>query len=522
MDALGQLAVVLGLMLATVLLVGVGERIRRPYPVLVLLLGVVLALVPGIPMISIEPDLILPLFLPPLIFAAAQRTSWAMLWAKRRTVLWMAGALVLVTVAAVAWTAWLVIPGVTVAAAVALGALTAPPDPVAAEAVAEPLKLPRRLVTTLQTEGLCNDATALVVYGGAVAAMASGSYSLPTAVLNFLYEATVAVLLGIGVGLLAKRLRDGIAELTARSGLTLVVPFATYLAADAIAASGVLAVLAAGLTMGRSGFDDLGVSDRLYGGAFWDTLELLITGLAFGLIGLELREVIDTGGADLGSALLICLTVVVVRFVWMMFAGPIARRVSGQDQASASRREDLVLGFCGMRGLATLALALALPLATPARGDLLLAAFAVIVVTLVLPGLTLPTLVSALGVRAEADALEAATKPLAIRAGRAALARLEELERSEDVPDEIVGRLRGRQRMMLAALGDEPADDEFADYKQQLEQRGELMRKVRRIDTEMVEAARREILTARREPGVDPQAADQVLHRLDLHSAGAL
>jgi CPA1 family monovalent cation:H+ antiporter len=181
-EGIGPLAVVVGLMLATVLLVGVGERIRRPYPVLVLLLGVVMALVPGIPELRINPDLILPIFLPPLIYAAAQRSSWSVLWGHRKAIVGLAGVLVLVTVAAIAYTAYLVVPGVSVAAALALGALVAPPDPVAAEAVAGPLRLPRRLVTILQTEGLCNDATALVVYGVAVRDVLGGRYSIPEAV----------------------------------------------------------------------------------------------------------------------------------------------------------------------------------------------------------------------------------------------------------------------------------------------------------------------------------------------------
>ncbi|MEV0586386.1 sodium:proton antiporter [Nonomuraea sp. NPDC050310] len=516
---LGQLAVVLGLMLATALLVAVGERVRRPYPVLVLLLGVALALMPGVPDVRIDPELILPIFLPPLIFAAAQRSSWGMILAHRRTVVWMALVLVLVTVAAVAWTTWLVIPGVTAAAAIAFGALTAPPDPVAAEAVAEPLRLPRRLVTTLQSEGLCNDATALVVYGVAVQAMLSGTYSVPVAVLDFCYEAGAAVLLGLGAAWLARWLLARIAEETARNALTLVVPFATYLAADAIGASGVLAVLAAGLTLGRSTDQDAGVKDRLYGGAFWDTLELLITGLAFGLIGLELRAVLEAG-VDLKvaawHAAAICVVIVGVRFAWMAVSGPMARRSGDPDLVPANWREDLVLAYCGMRGLATLALALALPLDTPARGELLLAAFAVIAVTLVLPGLTLPPLVRALGVQADADAELAATRPLAIRAGRAALGRLNELAEGEELPDEVVERLRERHRSMLVQLGDEPGSD---DYQQVLRERVRQVKLYRQVEDQMVMAARAEILRARREPGVDPKAADQVLRRLDLQSS---
>jgi CPA1 family monovalent cation:H+ antiporter len=168
-----------------------------------------------------------------------------------------------------------------------------------------------------------------------------------------------------------------------------------------------------------------------------------------------------------------------------------------------------------MRGLATVALALALPLATPARDELLLTAFAVIAVTLVLPGLGLPALVRVLGVQAEADAEQAATRPLVVRAGHAALARLRELDAAEDLPAEVTEILRSNQQALVAALGDEPLT---GDYKDQVAALAERTRQIRRIQREMTGAARREILAARAEPGVDPEAADQILRRLDIRS----
>jgi monovalent cation/hydrogen antiporter len=522
------MGLVLGMMLATVLLVGVGERIGRPYPVLVLLLGALLALVPGVPRIRIDPNLILPLFLPPLIFAAAQRTSWRMLWDRRRSVFTLAGVLVLVTVVAVAVTARAFVPGVTVAAAVALGALAAPPDPVAAEAVAGPLGLPRRLVTLLQTEGLCNDATALVVYGLAVRFISGDRYPVWEAAPNFCYEAVVGVATGLGVAWVSRRLLGLIAETSARNGLTLIVPFVCYLLASGIHASGVLAVLAAGLYLGRSSDDAAGVADRLSGGAFWETAELLITGVAFALIGLELREVLDTHvniGATVQPALIICAVVIAVRFAWMLVAGPVVRRTPRRRiETSRDWREDLVVAWCGMRGLATIALALALPSATPARGTLLLITFAIILATLVLPGLTLPWLVRHLGVRADTDAEEAAIRTLAKRAGKAALGRLRELDAAQDLPSEVSEVLRRRQQALVVALdggsgaegglgGDDP------DYRKRLAERARQLEQADGVYTEMLAAARREVLLARTEPGTDPAAADDVLRQLDLRGA---
>ncbi len=535
------MALVLGMMLATVLLVGVGERINRPYPVLVLLIGAALALIPGVPRLHIDPNLILPLFLPPLIYAAAQRISWRLLWDRRRSVVMLAGVLVLVTIAAVTATAKAIVPGVTGAAAVALGALASPPDPVAAESVAGPLGLPRRLLTTLQAEGLCNDATALVVYGLAVQFITGDRYPVWEAVPRFAYEAAAGVAAGLAVAWLLRKLLAMVAETTARSGLTLIVPFACYLLASGIHASGVLAVLAAGLFFAPRADDEGEVADRLSGGAFWDTIELLITGAAFALIGLELRDVLDTHVdvvPTIGPAAVICGVVIAVRFAWLMAGGPLVRRIASQERSSGRNwREDLVLAWCGMRGLATIALALALPSSTPARGTLLLITFGIILATLVLPGLTLPWLVNGLGVKADRDAEEAAVHAVAKRAAKASLARLRELDALDDLPAEVSEPLRRRQqRMVLMLSGDaaavgpsgssgSPADPERAadpDYRAKLAERAKQHKQIETVFAEMLAAARQEVLRARTEPGTDPAAADNVLRQLDLRSAHLL
>jgi CPA1 family monovalent cation:H+ antiporter len=505
-----------GLGLATVLLVGVGERTKLPYPVLVLLLGAVMAIVPGIPVPKLDPEQILPVFLPPLIFAAVRRTSWPMLWARRKTILSLAVVLVVVTTAAVTAVVNSLLPGVSIAAALAFGALVSPPDPVAAEAVAGPIHMPRRLETILQTEGLCNDATALVVYSVAVAAIGGQSLSVPKMLLSFCYEIAAAVLLGLLIGYAGRWLMARLADSNARSGFTLMLPFGTYLTADSVHASGVLAVLTVGLMLGSAEAAETGVADRLIGGAFWDTLEMLVTGVAFGLMGLELRAALDASPAITsiaGHMAVICLVVIAVRFAWMLLAGPLARRTAAvPDDAPRNWREDVILGWSGMRGLATIATALALPAATPARGELLFTAFAVIAATLVLPGLTLPLLTRLLGVQASEEARNARLRPLAKRAAKAAQARLREIETQEDLPDDIVDSMRERQRNLAASLSDEDSRTEQSKVAERL-------KVAARIHAEMLTAARQEIVASRTEPGTDPKAADELLRRLDLQSA---
>ncbi|MCP3801495.1 cation:proton antiporter [Allokutzneria sp. A3M-2-11 16] len=259
---------------------------------------------------------------------------------------------------------------------------------------------------------------------------------------------------------------------------------------------------------------------RLSGGAFWEVVELLVTGVAFGLIGLELREVLAANEGQLmeiaGRAALVCVVVIVVRTVWLGMGAWLIGRSGDPERAPRNWREGLVLSWCGMRGLATLALALAIPPEFPARAELLLIAFAVIVVTMVLPGLTLPVLVKALGVQAESDVEQAADEALAKRAYKAGLRRLKELDAVRDLPEDMVAKIQSRQKGLLAALY---ADKEPQNYEEEQALRIRTVQLFREIQTEVLAAARREILGARTEPGADPQAVDRVLRRLDLRSA---
>lgn len=520
------LLLVVGLMLAAVLLVGVGDRLRLPWPALMVVLGLAVAFVPGLPdRFALEPDLILPLFLPPLLFASAQRTSWALFRARWRSIALLAVALVGVTVLAVAGTAAALVPGLGVTAAVALGAMVAPPDPVAVEAVAGPVRMPRRLITVLQSEGLFNDATALVIFQAAVlATVQGGDLSLPVLGLQFVAGAAAAVAIGWIVSRIARFVMNRVTDTTGRSALTLVLPFAVYLAAEEVHASGVVAVVVVALELRSEGAADE-AEERLVQRSFWDVVELLVTGVAFGLIGLDLRQVVDGAGSDiwrmLGHAAVVCGVVVGVRAVWMTAAWVLVRPSSDAARAPRTGREAVVLGWCGMRGLATLALALSLPLTTatgaafPARDELILIACSVLVVTLLLPGFTLPTLVRLLGVAEDADAEHAAERTVAKRAQKAAWKRLADEEQRVDLPDEVEAALRERLSRLEGLLRGEPASEEDRD-------RVEVWRKGRataqRIQTIVLAAAREEVLVARREPGIDPEAADRVLRRLDLRT----
>lgn len=521
-----MLLVVVGLMLAAVVLVGVGERVRLPWPALMVVLGAGVALVPGLPdAFVVEPDLILPLFLPPLLFATAQRTSWALFRARWRTIALLAVALVLVTVTAVAGTVWTLVPGIALTAAVAVGAMVAPPDPVAVEAVAGQVPIPRRVISVLQSEGLFNDATALVIFQAAVLATVSGGELSPLGLgVRFVAGAAGAVLLGLAVAWLARVVLGRLTDTVGRSALTLVLPFATYLAAEELHASGVIAVVVLALQL-RAGADADEAAERITQSSLWNVVELLVTGIAFGLIGLDLRQVVTAAGDELprmlGHAAIVCAVVVGVRTLWMLVAWRFLR--DGGDPSAAPRtwRESVLLAWCGMRGLATLALALSLPptLATgepfPHRTELVLIAVSVLVVTLVVPGFTLPLLVRALGVDDEAEAEARAERAIVLRAQRAAMATMEFERTVRHLPEEVGARMRERVERLEAVLsGETPSEED----RQRIAQVKAMKEQIADAQASALASARAEVLSARREPGVDPHAVDRVLRRLDLRT----
>ncbi|MDL5158822.1 Na+/H+ antiporter [Actinomycetospora termitidis] len=537
------LLVVVGAMLAAVLLAGAGDRLRLPWPVLLLLLGAAAAFVPGIEAPDIDPELILPLFLPPLLYATAQRTSWALFRQRWRAIAFLAVGLVVATVAAVAGTL-VALTGVTVAAALALGAAVAPPDPVAVEAVAGPLGVPRRLVSTLQSEGLFNDATSLVVFTTAVgAASAGGELGGVAIVVQFVYGAVVAVVLGVVAAWLARRLLDRLTDVVAGNGLTLVLPFAVYLGADALGASGVIAVVVTALQM-RQHSDADASEARLAAASFWSVVELLVTGVAFALIGLELRTVVEQADRSLGTILahagIVCVVVIGVRALWMTVAWLTnGRAASAPERAPATAAETVVLTWAGMRGLATLALALALPLTLddgspfPDRAELVIVACSVLVVTLVGPGLTLPWLVRRLGLREDDGVAAEAERALAARARRAALDELAAVDRQalgvdDDQGEQVLDEMRTRFARIGRALsgddvgrpGEDDDGDDADDYRERLARMRRRREQWQRLQAVALAAARREVVAARAEPGTDPEVADRVLRRLDVRTLG--
>ncbi len=521
-----QLALLFVLLLGALVTVPLGDRLGVPSPVLMTIGGIVLAVLPIVPNVEIPPEFILPLVLPPLLYATAQRTSWRQFAANKRPIFLLAVALVFVTTAAVAAVADTIVPGISLAAAVALGALVAPPDPVAVTSVAGALGLPRRLVSILEGEGLFNDVTAIVLYHVAIAAAVSGSFSWPQAIGALVLSAVVAVVVGLALGWATKRLMGVLGDATLQIGLTLLVPFVSYVLAEELMGSGVLAVLTTALYLAEYTHDPDDVLGRLAGHTFWEVVDTLVTGAAFGLVGLELHNAVSTAsgrwGEMLGIGGVVVAVVVGVRLLWLLPAAWVTKKLHKRrdvdEEVLMSWRETVVSWWSGMRGVATVALALAIPLTTedkspfPARDEILFVAFAVIIVTLVVQGLTLPWLVRALGVSADTDESLELERQLAARAAKAARHRLMDIVEAEDLPEDMMEMLGRRAYDIGARISPEMVDEERREAHAQ---RVERLRTIHRLQGELLSAARREVIAARSEQGMDPEVVDRVLRHLD-------
>lgn len=377
------------------------RRLKLPYAVILVLGGMLLAVIPGMPPISLSPELALAFFLPPLLQASAYRTDWRAFRRSLRPILLLAVGAVLFTAFCVAATAHWLVPGLPWSAAIALGAIVAPPDAVAAAAVLQRLRLPRQVVTVLEGESLINDASALMLYKLAVAAAAvSGSMVAGDAVVSFLALGAGGIAVGFAVGRatlwLLRQLDDTMLQVT--SGF--LAAYASYLTAETAHVSGVLAVVTAGLIFGRAQHTHFTHEMRLASNAVWSFVEFLLNSLVFILIGLQLNQILgrigDRGWVELASiAGAIAAVLILSRFAWvfpMASLSPLLPWLRRRERRP-SRAALTIVSWAGMRGVVSLAAALALPEAFPERDLIVFLAFTAILATLVLQGTTLEWLI---------------------------------------------------------------------------------------------------------------------------------
>ena len=518
-----------GLVAGIVVLTPLADRWRVPLPVLLTLFGLVVPLLPGVPALRIEPGVILPVVLPPLLFAATQRATARDFLENARPIALLAVGLTLATAAAVGLVAHLL--GVPWGPALVLGAVVAPPDPVAATAVGRRLRLPGRLVAVLEGEGMFNDATALVLYKVSVAAVVAGGLTAGDLTRSLLLAVGVGLGLGFAAGLLGRAALAVLHLAAPETTVTLVLPFLAYLLADRLGGSGVLAVLVLGLYLRTFGHRAVTSGGWLLGRAVWRYADYIVTSLVFVLIGFELTAVLrhqPLDGPLTGLALAVCGTLVVVRFGWLFTAAALGRRTGAGTSASgtAGARETLVTSWAGMRGVVTVATALALPTTVdggadfPARRTLVLVALVAVLVTLVVQGLTLAPLVRRLDVGTDVD-VEAEERRLRRRATAAALDAVRG-GLGDDVPARVrsavtlqyEGYLAAQDALGEARTGTGPATAENGAEPDHGDERAveELLQGAAEVERDLV-------IEARRRGEVSAEAADNVLDDIESRSA---
>jgi Na+/H+ antiporter len=504
------LELILLLLAATAALELLARRIGVPRPTLLVIGGLLIAMIPGLPVPEFDPELLFLIFIPPLLYRAAINTSLRDLRMNLRAIGMLAVGLVIASIGAVAFVAHGMTPEMTLAAAFVLGSIVAPPDPIAAIAVTERLHLTRNISAILEGEGLLNDAIALVAYRMAVTATISGRFSWRGAALEIVTASIGGIAIGLLLGWLIMLLRRHLeAHPIVENTISLLTPFAAYIPADRLGVSGILSVVTVGLYISRDSPRVITASTRLQSQAIWSLLTFLLEGVVFILIGLELPHAtaaVRSYGLTtvIGYAAIITGTIVLVRMAWVFPSAYLPRiilRRLGRTTDWPSWQQVLFVGWAGLRGADSLVIALALPLRFPARDLILFITFVVILVSLIVQGLSLAPLIRVLRLPCDEESPEE-EREARRRVTEAGLKRLEKVRGDK----EIVAGLRERHSHRAHRYG------EGAEAKADQRDREEY----RRLRRAMLDAERAELIRLRDKDVINDDVLRRVQRDLDL------
>jgi monovalent cation/hydrogen antiporter len=515
--------IVFGLLVATAGLAVVARAVGVPYPIALVVGGAVIGFVPGVPDVQLDPDLVLLIFLPPLLYGSAIFTSLRDLRQNARPILLLSIPLVVVTMCGVAVVVHQII-GLSWEVSFVLGAIVSPTDAVAPAEILRRVGAPRRMLTVIEGENLTNDGTALVLYRVAVAAVVSGTFSFWDAGLKFVLNVAAGVAVGLVVGWIIKEIRKRIDDPPIEMTISILSGYAAYLPAEELGVSGVIAAVTTGIYVGWHTPELTTPVMRLQTQAVWEILIFLLNAFLFLLVGLELPDVLDriqglSAGQAIGWGLLVSATVIAVRLVWQFTVVYIIRAIDRRESVRARRstwQTRLIGGWAGMRGAVSLAAALAIPLTTdagtpfPDRDLVIFLTFAVILVTLIGQGLTLGPLIRLLGERD--DGAEAREEVEArVRIAEAGIARVDELASEDWVRDETADRVRAllnyRRRRFSAT-----ADGDGSEYE---ERTGAYIR----LMNELYSAQRQELVTLRNRGEISDEVRRRLERELDLEES---
>jgi CPA1 family monovalent cation:H+ antiporter len=510
--------VLLGVLVAVAALSVIAQFVRIPYPILMVLGGLGLGLIPGAPEVTLNPDVVLVVFLPPLLYVAAFFTSLRDVRRDARVISLMAIGLVGATAVAVAVVAH-ELAGLPWAAAFTLGAIVSPTDPLAATQIMRRLGAPRRLVNVLEGEGLVNDATALVLYRTAIGAAVGGAFSVWDAGLGIVLAPIGGIVVGLAVAWIVAEVRRRVEDVPTEITISIFTGYAAYFPAEALGASGVLAAVTAGVYLGFRAPQIASSEARLQGFSFWTITQFLLNATLFVLIGLQLPQILDAlTDRSWGELLLygaaVSGVVIAVRFAWIFSITVLIRALDRRPEQLLRRanwQARTIAAWCGMRGAVSLAAALAVPVATdagdpfPGRDLILWMTFCVILATLVFQGLTLPWLIRVLGVHDDGEEERREELKARLKIAAAALDRIDELEDEPWVRPETLERMRGlyryRKRRFAAQAGKIEDGDGIEDQSQGYQ----------RATREVITAERR-VLVALRDQGA---ISNDVMHRIE-------
>lgn len=486
-----NILLIISLLLIIAILTMVSNKLNISYPILLVISGLAISLIPGIPSITLEPDLVFLLFLPPLLYAAAWNTSWRDVWKMKRPIGLLAFGLVIFTSAAVAFVSNAIIPDFPLAFGFLLGGIISPPDAIAATSVLKDLRIPKRVLTILEGESLVNDASSLTVFRFALAAIITSQFNLWNATQTFFLIAIMGALVGWGIALIIYAIHRYLPTTPSiDSAITLITPYIMYITAEHFHFSGVLAVVTGGLFLTyRSNFL-FTYESRLYTTGIWDTLVFLLNGFVFILIGLQLPGIINglgdyAVGEAIFYAIVISLLTIIIRIIWVFPGAYIPRwlfKSIRQTEPRPGWKAVLLVAWSGMRGVVSLASALAIPLtlngdAFPHRNLILFITFVVILVTLVLQGLSLKPLVRALNLDVEDDkAVKNQGLQLRLQLAEFVLAYLDTNYIEEVESIEAYQRVRARyERMVEVTRGKIDSEEEDKESEAFLPQYREML-----------------------------------------------
>lgn len=518
------LVTLIGLLAAITALAWLAQRIRVEYPILLVLGGLVLGFLPALPAISLQPDIVFLLFLPPLLYYESYASSLRDFRANLRSIISLAVFLVVASIAAVAYVTHALVPGIPWAVAIVFAAIVGPTDETAAIAITSRLRAPRKLVTLIKAESLFNDATSLVIYSVALTAAVTGTFSPARAALGLFVAPAGGLVIGVAVGWLLTIIRRRLDDPLTQNTASLLSGYLAYFAADSLHCSGVLATIAAGIYLGRQGHTFTTPESRIQNQGMREVTLFMINGLLFIMVGLELRPILaglqqaESWGQLLWLAIAISLTIVGVRVLWMYLTSYVPRFLVPSLRKSDPRQGwqvPLAASWAGMRGGISLAAALAIPLTVasgvpfPHRALILFLTFSVILVTLVGQGLTLPPLIRKLGLTTDGDVNREETLAR-LKATRVAAAQLKRIENQPWADPAVVADVFKHLK------------HRYTRYKGQfgqtvIEPRVELSDKAgRRIQSELANAQRDEILRLRDEGAISDSVMNKLQRELDL------